>query len=72
MADHEQSAPVRAQETYEPSLGVAVQVVCRFVEEEHVATGEEDTGELEPAAFPTRQDPDGEVEAVVAQAEPGN
>ena len=55
VADHEQGAPVGAQETHEPVLGVAVEVVGGFVEQEDVAAGEEDAGELDPAAFATRQ-----------------
>jgi hypothetical protein len=46
VADHEEGAAVAAHEAEEPLLGVAVEVVGRLVEEEDVAAGEEDAGDL--------------------------
>ena len=68
VADDEQGAPVGPQEAHQPVLGVAVEVVGRLVEEQHVAAGEQDAGQLDPAALAAGQHPEGQVDAVGAQA----
>ena len=55
VADHQQGAAVGAQEAHQPVLGVAVEVVGGLVEQEDVAAGEEDAGQLHPAPLASRQ-----------------
>jgi hypothetical protein len=69
VADDEQRAAVLAHEAEEPLLRVAVEVVGGLVEQEHVAAREEDAGDLHPASLATRQGTDGQVEAVLVEAE---
>ena len=71
VADHEQRAPVGAHEAEQPVLGVAVEVVGGLVEEQHVAAGEQDAGDLDPSPLAARQRADRLVEAVGFEAEPG-
>ena len=72
VADDEQGAAVGPQEAHQPVLGVAVEVVGRLVEQQHVAAGEEDAGQLHPAALAPGQHAEGQVDAVGAQAEAGD
>ena len=72
VADDEQGAPVGPQETHEPGLGVAVEVVGRLVEEQDVAAGKKDAGQLEAPALAAREHADGQVEAVAGQPQPGD
>ena len=69
VAHDEERAAVVAQESHQPLLGVDVEVVGRLVEEEQVAAGEQDAGQLDPAALTTRERVDGHVEAVALQPE---
>ncbi len=69
VADHEQRAAVGTQEAHEPLLGVVVEVVRRLVEEQRLASREEDPGQLHSAALATREGVDREVEAVIGEAE---
>ena len=69
VADDEQRAAVAAQELHQPRLGVGVEVVGRLVEQEHVAAGEEDAGQLDPAALAARQHAERQVEPVGAEPE---
>ena len=55
VADHEQGAAVGPHEAEQPLLGVAVEVVGGLVEEQHVAAGEEDAGDLDPAPLAAGQ-----------------
>ena len=71
VADHEQRAAVGAQEAEQPVLGVGVEVVGGLVEQQHVAAGEQDAGQLDPAALATGEHAEGQVEAVVGEAEAG-
>ena len=71
VADHEQRAPVGAHEVEEPVLGVAVEVVGGLVEQEHVAAGEQDPGDLDAPLLTAGQDADRLVEAVGVEAEAG-
>jgi len=70
VAHDEQGAPVGPQETHEPGLGVAVEVVGGLVEEQDVAAGKKDAGQLETPALAAREHPDGQVKAVVGQPQP--
>ena len=72
MADDEQRAAIVAEELHEPGAGVDVEVVRRLVEQQHVAAGEQDAAELDPAALTARQDGKGEVDAVTLDAEAGD
>ena len=71
VADHEQRAPVLAQEAHQPRLGVDVEVVGGFVETQHVAAGEQDPGQLDPSPLAAREHPDRELHAALVEAEPG-
>ena len=68
VADDQQGAAVGPQETHEPVLGVAVEVVGRLVKEEHVAPGKQDAGQLDPAPFAPGKDPERTIDAIGAQA----
>ena len=54
----------------QPLLRVGVEVVGRLVEQEQLAAGEEDAGQLDAAALATGERGQREVEAVAGQAEP--
>ena len=68
--DHDRPA-VPGEELHQPVLGVAVEVVRRFVQEQEVGAREQDPGELESPALATGERSDRQVEPVVGQAEPG-
>ena len=70
MADHQQGALERHEVPQQPVPGVGVEVVRRFVQQEQVATGEQDAGQLETASLTARQRPDGERKAVNRKTEP--
>ena len=57
VADHDQGTAIRGQEVQHPDLGVGVEVVGRFVEQQNVGTGEQDPDHLYPAALATRERP---------------
>ena len=64
------SAPrYAAQEPQQPVAGVGVEVVGGLVEQQQVAAGEEDAGQLEASPLATGEGAEGEVEPVGAQAE---
>ncbi len=67
VADHDEGAPVARQEVQHPELGVGVEVVGGLVEQQHVGPGEEDAHHLDPAALPTREGAQREVELLVGQ-----
>ena len=69
VAHHQQRAPIRAQEADEPCLRVGVEVVRGLVEEQELAPGEQDSGELDPPALTTGKRSERQVETVVGQAE---
>jgi hypothetical protein len=71
VADHHQAAAVGAQERQQPVAGVVVEVVGRLVEQEELAAGEEDAGQLDAAPLAAGQHAEGEVGAVGTQAEAG-
>ena len=71
VADHEERAAVAAEEPQQPRLGVGVEVVGGLVEQEHVAAGEQDAGQLDPAPLAAGQHADRQVEAVGAEAQAG-
>ena len=58
VADDEQGAAVGAQEAEQPVAGVVVEVVGGLVEHEQLAAGEEDAGQLDPAALAAGQHAD--------------
>ena len=72
VADHEQGAAVVPQEAEQPLLGVGVEVVGGLVEQEQVGAGEEDADQLDPAPLAAREHAEGQVEAVVGEAEAGS
>ena len=55
VGDDEKRSPVRPQEPHQPVLRVHVEVVRWLVEQQHVGTGEQDPGQLHPAALATGQ-----------------
>ena len=55
MADHDQRAGPRVQVVLDHRQGVDVQVVGRLVEQQHVGFGQQQSQELQPASFATRQ-----------------
>ena len=69
VADHQERAPVAAEELHQPRLGVGVEVVRGLVEQQHVAAGEQDAGQLDPAALAAGEHRHRQVEAVGAEAE---
>ena len=69
VADHQQRALVLAQESEQPGLGVDVEVVGRLVETQHVGAGEQDAGQLDPAALAARQRADRLIEAGIGDPE---
>ena len=66
VADHQQRAAVGAQELQQPHLGVDVEVVGRLVEQQHVAAGEQDAGQLDAAALATAEHADRQLHPVAA------
>jgi hypothetical protein len=70
VADDEQRAPIGAEELHEPRLGVGVEVVRGFVEQQDVAAGIEDAGQLDPPPLTAREDADRQVHAIGAEPEP--
>ena len=70
VADHEQRALVGTHEAQQPILGVAVEVVRRLVEHQHVAAGEQDAGDLDATPLTARQGADRLIEPVGLEAEP--
>src|SRR5690606_18657347 len=71
VADHDETAAVGAQEAEEPLAGVVVEVVGGLVEQEEVAAGEEDAGQLHPAALTPGEHADRPLDAVGTQTEAG-
>ena len=71
VTDHEEPTAERPQELHEPLLGVDVEVVRRLVEQEEVAAGEQDPGELHPPPLSPRQRGDRQVETIRPETEPG-
>ena len=69
MTDHEQRTLVLAKESKQPRLRVDVEVVGRLVETQHVGTGEQDAGQLDPAPLTTRQRADRLVEPGIGDSE---
>ena len=55
VADHHQTAAVRLQEPAQPDDGVGVEVVGRLVEQQRLGAGEQDPGQLDPAALTARE-----------------
>ena len=55
----------------QPRLGVDVEVVGGLVEQQHVAAGEQDAGELDAAALAAGEHGERQVEAVGGEAEAG-
>ena len=53
VADHDQAAAVVLEEVAQPDDRVGVEVVGRLVEEQRLGAGEQDAGELDPAALAT-------------------
>ena len=71
VAHDQQRASVGRQELHQPGFGVRVQVVRRLVEEQQLAPGEQDAGQLEPSPLASGKHPDGEVHPVGRHTEPG-
>ncbi len=71
VTDHEQRAAVAAQELHEPRAGVDVEVVRGLVEQQDVAAGEQDAGELDAAPLTTGEHGERQVDAVRVEAEAG-
>ncbi len=55
VADDDEPTLVRGQEFAQPSDGVRIEVVRRFVKQQHVSTTEEDPGELHTSALAAGQ-----------------
>ena len=72
VADHQQGAAVGPQESHEPVLGIAVEVIGGLIEQQHVTAGEEDAGQLHAAPLSSRQRRDGPVDAIGAEAQAGD
>ena len=70
MTDDEQCPAVGAEEAHEPLLGVVVEVVGGFVEEEQVAAREQDAREFHAPPFTTGERVEGKVEPIVTESEP--
>ena len=71
VADHEQGAAVAAEEAEQPLLGIDVEVVGRLVEEQDVAAGEQDAGDLDAAPLATGEHADREILPRRVEPEPG-
>ncbi len=71
MADHDERTPERPQELQQPVTGIRVQVVGRFVEQQDLAAGEQDAGQLQATPLAARQGAHVQVQAVRLQAEAG-
>jgi hypothetical protein len=72
MAHDDSAPPVGPQEVEQPLAGVVVEVVGGLVQQEQVAAGEQDAGQLDPAALPAGQGPDVAVDPVGPQAQAGS
>ena len=69
VADHDQAAPVSLEELAQPPDRVGVEVVGRLVEQQRLGAGEQDPGQLDPAALATGQGPQRLGEDAVVDAE---
>ncbi len=69
MRDHDEPALVRSQELAQPGDGVRIQVIGWLVEQQRLSAAEQDAGQLNPAALPTRQRPQRLSENALGQAE---
>ena len=67
VADHQQRAAVGAQELHQPHLGVDVEVVGRLVEQQHVAAGEQDAGQLDAPPLAAAQHADRQLQPVATE-----
>ena len=67
VADDEQRAAVLREEAEQPVAGVVVEMVGGFVEQQHIAAGEEDARQLDPAALTTGQYVQRKIEAIASQ-----
>ena len=71
VGDHEDARARRPQELHDPCLGVEVEVVGGLVEDQQLATGVEQSGELQAPALPAREHPDVAVELSLAEPHAG-
>ena len=69
VTDHQEPAAVRTQELHQPLLGVDVEVVRRFVEQQEVAAREQDPRELDAPPLAAGERGDRKVETVGREAE---
>jgi len=71
VADDDRPAGEGAQEVAQPDHRVGVEVVGRLVEQQRVGLGEQDAGQLHPAALAARQGAQGLVEHPAGQPQRG-
>ncbi len=71
VADHDQTALVRAEELAQPHDRVGVEVVGGLVEEQRLRTGEQDPGQLDPSPLAAGQGAERLAEQPVLDAEAG-
>ena len=69
VADHDEPALVLLEEVAQPDDGVGVEVVGRLVEQQRLGAGEQDAGELDPAALTAGERAERLLEHAVGQAE---
>ena len=72
VTDHKQGTLVVAQEVQQPRLRVDVEVVGRFVEQQHVAPREQDARQFHAAALTAGQHLQLQVQTVRLQTETGS
>ena len=63
VTNYKKSAFVVAQEIQQPCFGIDIQVVCWFVEQQHVATSKKNARQLDSATFSARQNTKSQVES---------
>ena len=63
---------VRLQESHQPVLGVDVDVVGGFVEQQKVRAGVKNAGQFDAATLTTGQHAERQVDAVIAQTKTGD
>jgi hypothetical protein len=69
VTDHEERPPVPGEEFHQPSLGVRIEVVRRFVQQQQIGPAEQDPSQLEPSPLAAREGPDGEGQPVLGQTQ---
>jgi len=68
VGDHEECAAVGTEKCEQPVPRIGIEMIGRLVEQEEIASGEQDSGQLETAAFAAGEGPDGEFQSVGPKA----